>query len=98
MTFTLGPWRLHDMERATIVAGRPGGEVANCLNGFGDQDANARMISATPELLDAAKIGREYIAKMLEAVRLCNDSKIDGARSDFAKINAAITKATGEQS
>jgi hypothetical protein len=41
---TPGPWRLHDMERATIVAGRPGGEVANCTNGFGDQDANAAFI------------------------------------------------------
>jgi hypothetical protein len=38
------PWRMHDMEHATIVAGKPGGEVANCLNGFGDQDANAQFI------------------------------------------------------
>ncbi len=36
------------MERATVVAGKPGGEVANCLNGFGDQDANARLIAAAP--------------------------------------------------
>lgn len=41
------------MERATIVAGRPGGEVANCLNGFGDQDANARLIAAAPEMIEA---------------------------------------------
>lgn len=53
---TPGPWRLHDMERATIVAGKPGGEVANCLNGFGDQDANARLIAAAPDM--AAEIAR----------------------------------------
>lgn len=41
------------MERATVVAGRPGGEVANCLNGFGDRDANARLIASAPELLAA---------------------------------------------
>ena len=52
---TPGPWRLHDMERATIVAGKPGGEVANCLNGFGNQDANARLITAAPDLLAALK-------------------------------------------
>lgn len=43
---TSGKWRLHDAERATIVAGKPGGEVANCCNGFGDQDANATHIAA----------------------------------------------------
>ena len=53
---TRGPWRLHDMERATIVAGKPGREVANCLNGFGDQDANARLIAKTPAMRDALAI------------------------------------------
>lgn len=38
------PYRLHDMEDTTIVSGKPGEEVANCTNSFGDQDANARFI------------------------------------------------------
>lgn len=44
--YTPGPWRL---------AGHPGGEVANCCNGFGNQDANARLIAAAPDLLAALK-------------------------------------------
>ena len=61
--FTPGPWRMHDMERATIVAGRPGGEVANCCNGFGDQDANARLISCAPDLLEALKLAMDALTE-----------------------------------
>lgn len=43
---TPGEWRMHDMERATVVAGRPGGEVANTLNGFGHITRNAAFIAA----------------------------------------------------
>lgn len=56
---TPGPLRLHDMERATIVAGSPGAEIANCCNGFGDQEANAAEIvkrwNAHADLVTAAK-------------------------------------------
>ena len=53
---TPGSWRLHDMERATIVAGTPGKEVTNCLNGFGNQRANASLIAAAPEMLEVLKL------------------------------------------
>ena len=58
------------------------------------REANARLIAAAPDLLAAAKIGRIYIAKMLDTLKHSNDPVIDGARSDFAKIEAAIAKAT----
>lgn len=41
---TQGPVRFHDTEANTIVAGHPGEEVCNTLNGFGDQRANAEFI------------------------------------------------------
>ena len=92
--FTPGPWRLHDMERATIVAGRPGGEVANCCNGFGDQDANARLIAAAPQLFEALSIA-EYA--MEQAVDDICDINMEGLNVAIKKARAALKAATGEQ-
>lgn len=97
-TFTPGPWRLHDMERATIVAGKPGGEVANCLNGFGDQDANAEEIihrfNCHDDLLDAL----EAALPLLEGFD-DHDYPFDDEEPIVApvikKARAAIAKAKG---
>lgn len=83
---TPGPWRLHDMERATVVAGKPGGEIANCLNGFGDQAANAHLIAAAPELLEALQWIADEIGDPVTPTRPSVDA-IQAAR-------AAIVKAT----
>ena len=82
--YTPGPWRL---------AGHPGGEVANCCNGFGNQDANARFITEAPEMLAAleqiAQLQREAILVVAaETLFLILDNKVGIAR-------AAIAKATG---
>lgn len=87
---TPGPWRMHDMERATVVAGRPGGEVANCLNGFGDQDANARLISAAPDLLTALQ--ELYAMVKGECPALLDEDRGGNERLD-ASILAAFAKA-----
>ena len=89
---TDGGLRLHDMERATIVAGKPGGEIANCLNGFGEQEANAARIVLTwnchDELLEALK----GLVNYAEAVRLsAGMGKSQIARLERAR--AAIAKA-----
>ena len=95
---TDGGLRLHDMERATIVAGKPGGEIANCLNGFGDQEANAARIVLTwnchDELLEAC---REAASRLRYSGDLFHDqgnemrAKADWAASE--KCLAAIAKA-----
>jgi len=65
------PYRLHDMERATIVAGRPGGEVANCTNGFGNQDANANFIilacNSHSDMLEALRRAEEWLSGWMSA-------------------------------
>lgn len=58
---TPGPWRMHDMEAMTVVAGHPGGEIANCLNSLSTHeqaDADARLIALAPEML--AELRRLY--------------------------------------
>lgn len=90
---TPGPVRLHDMERATIVAGRPGDEIANCLNGFGDQDANAAFIvrawNAHNEMLSVLQQLRRPIQYDI------NTGKGLFSDSDLEVLDAAIAKATG---
>lgn len=82
------PYRLHDMERATIVAGRPGGEVANCANGFGDQDANADFI-----ILACNSHGDMLAALKAMVMNMANDG--GQYRDCFKAAEIAIAKATG---
>lgn len=61
--------------------------IGNSPQGLGDTGhANARLIAAAPELLEAAK----------EFVRKCECGEARSKRS-FQQFKAAITKATGEQ-
>lgn len=89
---TPGPWKAH-FEDAYFVTGPDLGRVAMMMNlkgahGLGgrrsgnESAANARLIAAAPDLLEALK----------DAVR---DSESPGQWLDEAR--AAIAKATGEQ-
>jgi hypothetical protein len=99
---TPGPWEVVPEDRAEsrwVIGDEEGGSIASCEPAgpwitLAQADANARLISAAPELLAALKIAREYVAKMLETVQHVDDPVLDGSRADFAKIEAAITKAT----
>lgn len=56
MKHTPGPWRLHDMEAATVVQSATGNAIADCnatRHTAAENDANARMCSAAPELASA---------------------------------------------
>lgn len=89
---TPGPWSLDDNdlrdEAQMVLADRTGCSIADVfLQGRGGEcEANARLIAAAPELLDA-----------LIRVRDNNRKGVTGAaaREAWAAANAAIAKATG---
>lgn len=84
--YTPWPWELD--ESSNIVKGADGSIV--CADGTGafiaiPNDADARLIAAAPELLEA-----------LRAARLCITGEALPTKSEsIALIDAAISKATG---
>ena len=82
--FTPGPWG--DDRNPVIVRGLTWIASANYPTDIGD--ANARLIAAAPDLLEALKEAREMLEWYETAL----------TQEDFnsPKINAAISKATGE--
>ena len=98
---TPGPWTVGETRRYKHSGGVDGTEVAvhygtaenrgNCIafayghGARGDAEADARLIAAAPDLLEALKKARRYVVSSHEPV---------GAELD--DIDAAIAKATGE--
>ena len=90
--FTKGPWEAkvskYDENEFIVQAGMPSMRVLAKFDGDGykydDTDvANARLISAAPDLLEALKVAQLWL-------------DMDG-RYDMQGINAAISKAEGNQ-
>jgi hypothetical protein len=63
------------------------------------QWANARLIAAAPDLLEALIAAQSLLRKCHEAVRMSLNDDIERAAATdaMASIRAAIAKATGEQ-
>lgn len=88
---TPGPIRRHQIERATIVAGTPGGEIANYCNGFGDQQANAHY-----KMLAALIEARESLASLDHMNSFDSGLAVIRAGKTIGDIiDSAISKATG---
>ena len=101
---TPGPWRTKREGFSTVyVEARIDGgliqEVAACGPtdaGLEQQEANARLIAAAPELLEAAKLVLEWYeaednhsgTDFYQRMQMCRDSE--------DAVRAAIAKATGE--
>lgn len=87
-THTPGPWAIEEGDRETHIVG---GEaiLAYCPDwpcAPQEQEANARLIAAAPELLEAAE-------SLLDVVGV----RIDDPRiAQFDALRAAIAKARGE--
>ena len=87
---TKGPWRVQRQNPSPttgewmISGAKPGylAEVRDC--GSGDVQANARLIAAAPDLLEAL-------------LRVLRDVASDGLDGWEDQARAAIAKATGEQ-
>jgi hypothetical protein len=92
-THTPGPWQ--DTQVRTIVA--KGDAIANCNCGQisgQEQDANAKLIAAAPELLEALdNLAREVTTLDMfgETGNTASKANVDGA---LDQARAAIAKAT----
>ena len=94
---TPGPWFTHREGFSSVyIEARIGGgmlqEVASCgptNEGSDQQEANARLIAAAPEMLEALKA-------MIDAERVYESGGRSSEELDaLEKAHAAITKATG---
>lgn len=67
------------------------------LDGMAEMDANARLIAAAPELLEAAQAVREELDRY-GFINNSQDNDPDGHESPaIGKLLAAIDKATGQR-
>jgi hypothetical protein len=88
--YTPGPWEIcpnwPEQNQRKI---QPEGEVSGVALSFGDTDeeaeANARLIAAAPEMLEALKIAKHYME---------GDSDDDIEQEDYAFLTGVIAKAT----
>ena len=99
MKHTQGPWKFEDeMIRADALTGEDGNVVAEpyCMStvDHGDEmEANAQLISAAPELLEALNgLFRECVMIHKYGGTACNQKESDLAISNAKK---AMAKATG---
>ena len=97
--YTEGPWEyrppredgavevLHDEEVVAIVQAAPKGDI----------DANAELISASPDLLEALRLLLPYVEE--QAQELLDEGDTETymhCQQDIQRARAAIHKATGE--
>ncbi len=100
---TPGPWAYHNTPTPFIYVNAGGLPICQIYTStahgqsMGEQFANARLIAAAPELLEAAKLVLEWYeaednhsgTDFYQRMQMCRDSE--------DAIRAAIAKATGEQ-
>lgn len=99
---TPGPWEIHRTSHLNIYIGHshdrpnrtPGylAEVRRFTTDHEQVEANARLIAAAPELLDALK-ALEEAARQVQ----CGEMDKQSIDVERRKARAAIAKATGEQ-
>ncbi len=99
---TKGPWEAHTRFGRYFVSVKipcgnwPFTSIAQNIGGAGSKEANAQLIAASPELLDAC----QYALGCLQAWQLINtkpNSKIV-IDTGVEKIKSAIAKAKGQTS
>ena len=107
---TPGPWEAkhragHDNQYRTEIFSAEHGGIAtcawtpkNCGNGVTGtyREANARLIAAAPDLLEALQAARSELWRLLDAKGI--HPKDIRQWPEALKADAAIAKATGEQS
>lgn len=86
--YTAGPWEVREYSRCTVMT-KEGTIIANCctvIQGLSKEEceANARLIAAAPELLEALK-------SVLNMPEMANGTN----QTLYRKIEQAISKAQG---
>ena len=94
---TAGLWKAHNAGSGhagfTGYVSAPGGEVICCTQDFADMaesSANARLIAAAPELLEACKTAMVIISQHYPANATCCNDRIN-------QVRAAIAAAEGRE-
>lgn len=70
---TPGPWKIYQSQATMprVIVSADGSSVADANAGFpcaeDEQDANARLIAAAPDLLDALRILEEFVTELTKA-------------------------------
>ena len=94
-THTPGPWTVDDIS----IHGPDGWNVANaaCRSRTSEtQEANARLIAAAPDLLDALRSAASCMMLQQVLERGRGDKTASGWDAPIAQARAAIVKADGE--
>lgn len=94
------PWRPHDMEDHTIVGDKPGREVCNFLNGFGDRDAHMELVLTAVNALHAIAPGKEFeLAEalpdafvLLQNLILLGEDDVEDMADLHSRVRALLTK------
>lgn len=103
---TPGPWERGKVATHAVYIVQDGGErtqLATCIGdepfGWDTADANARLIAAAPELLEACEAALEIVSIEFERARQAEDFCKGAVLGKVEEtIGAAIAKARGEQS
>jgi len=101
-TYTQGPWRIGDAGRT--VFGAPNGDPSPETVARGLSRANARLIAAAPDLLEAAKAAEDIVAMLardygLEGLFSYDPQSTTGiVRRFLSGVRAAISRAEGAES
>jgi hypothetical protein len=100
--YTAGPWWIDDGDEtgAIFIASGSGDNyrtLAEVINSDADVDAeaNARLIAAAPELLEALELCRNRLNFWTSDIETCDLSSSDVLTLEQA--NSAIAKAKGDQ-
>lgn len=97
MKHTPGPWKVTKPRKShangKLMYGLDGPECVSDYEDWGFTEANARMIAAAPDLLEALYTALPFIEDASEDATY----NIDKVKLVLANIKATIKKATGEQ-